>query len=261
VGGGATVTSLDGTKLPVRTYAPDGAGPFPAVVLLHGCAGWWGSNIGDWGRFLAEHGYYALAIDSFSTRNVDEICSGLASGSNATGRHSRVSAVTRMQDAYGAFDFLAAQTGPAIDARRIAVMGFSHGGSTALTGVQRTAPAFYDRPADRTFAAAIALYPSCQYSLQDWTPRHAPVLIIEGEKDDWTGSGGKCGDWAKRLSTETAPIVYDEIPGATHAFDSFSWRGRPLTPHVNPWGHQLTPNHAATDRAHDDVLTFLKAHL
>ena len=252
------VRSIDGTGLPFRAFAPSGSAPFPAVILLHGCGGWWGGNITGWGGFLAEHGYYVVAIDSFTPRGTTEICTGLESAGRAQGGKSSVGVATRIQDAYGAFDYLAKL--PDVDPTKIAAMGFSHGATTALVGVQIGAPGFYDRKPAEVFAAAVALYPHCPYSFGDGLARHAPSLVLEAEDDNWVG-GGHCDGWAKRLSTANAPIRYYEIEDATHAFDLFSWRGQPVRPQTNPWGYEIVPNWEATLRARELVLAFLNDYL
>jgi len=43
---------------------PAGEGPFPAVVQLHGCGGLEAQSY-RWARWLVEHGYVALVVDSF----------------------------------------------------------------------------------------------------------------------------------------------------------------------------------------------------
>src|SRR5262249_21761011 len=94
---------------------PDGAGPFPVVVLAHGCGG---RTVVDraWAIVLRDWGYATFAIDSFTGRKLREVCS------DAT----VLSGIQRVPDAYGALRLLA--THPRIDARRAALMGFSHGG-------------------------------------------------------------------------------------------------------------------------------------
>src|SRR5262249_31132444 len=65
----ATAASVTGTAI----YRPPGDGPFPAVVLLHTCAGI-GGHLGDWtGRLLAE-GYAVVTVDSFSPRGIRNNC-------------------------------------------------------------------------------------------------------------------------------------------------------------------------------------------
>ena len=64
---------------PVRVIGymakPPGPGPFPAVVLLHGCGGFHSLML-SWADRLARFGYTALAVDSFGPRGIDEQCSG-----------------------------------------------------------------------------------------------------------------------------------------------------------------------------------------
>src|SRR5690348_2545100 len=69
-----------GTKAePVRLVGylarPQGAGPFAAVVLLHGCGGFHSSMI-SWADRLSRYGYAALAVDSFGPRGMGDHCGG-----------------------------------------------------------------------------------------------------------------------------------------------------------------------------------------
>src|SRR5207253_6723 len=54
-------------------FAPAGAGPFPAVVVLHGCDGV-GRHDRLWARQLAAWGYVALIVDSFRPRGMITVC-------------------------------------------------------------------------------------------------------------------------------------------------------------------------------------------
>jgi acetyl esterase/lipase len=59
-----TYASHDGVALMADLYAPTGAGPFPALVAVHG-GGWQGgarSTFQYWGPYLAERGYVLFAI-------------------------------------------------------------------------------------------------------------------------------------------------------------------------------------------------------
>jgi acetyl esterase/lipase len=55
----------DGEELRADAFLPDGEGPFPAFVLLHGGAFTKGTraSYSPWGRFLASRGYVALSAD------------------------------------------------------------------------------------------------------------------------------------------------------------------------------------------------------
>src|SRR2546422_531748 len=55
--------------LPVTTYRPAGASPFPFVVLLHGCGGLhhealWTKWVRPWADLFREHGIGTAVVDS-----------------------------------------------------------------------------------------------------------------------------------------------------------------------------------------------------
>jgi len=64
-----------GTPLGIRAweYRPEGAGPFPALVLLHGCHGV-STSTHEWGRWFRDRGYVALAVDSWAPRGIGYGC-------------------------------------------------------------------------------------------------------------------------------------------------------------------------------------------
>lgn len=173
---------------------PDGPGPFPAVVVLHGCSGIV-EREHEWAKRFVDWGYGALIVDSFTPRAVQEVCS---SG-------SRVTTAERAMDAAKAAAFLRGQ--PRIRPDRLGVIGFSHGGATVLEAVQGGDPA----PA---FQAAVAFYPKCTLSLNHVD---IPLLILIGEKDDWTPAK-MCQEM---MPTLTRPGLVDlqVYPGAYHTFD------------------------------------------
>lgn len=54
-------------------YLPRGTGPFPTLILLHGCSGV-GANIVGWAQWLQWEGYAALVLDSFGGRGLQRVC-------------------------------------------------------------------------------------------------------------------------------------------------------------------------------------------
>ena len=60
-------------RVPASVSRPEGPGPFPAVVLMHGCHGVSDSNR-DWAQWLRERGYVALVVDSWKPRRLHEAC-------------------------------------------------------------------------------------------------------------------------------------------------------------------------------------------
>src|ERR1051326_4325957 len=59
--------------IPAAESRPDGAGPFPAVVLLHGCHGV-SKSVRSWGQGFKAHGYVALIVDSWTPRGIKDGC-------------------------------------------------------------------------------------------------------------------------------------------------------------------------------------------
>ncbi|HEX4298205.1 MAG TPA: dienelactone hydrolase family protein, partial [Devosia sp.] len=103
---------------------PAGTGPFPAVVLLHSCLGYPSNRHAVEDR-LAASGYVALFVDDFAARGLSQTC--------------LVDFPEALADAFGALAYLAGR--PDIDPARIAAVGFSQGGDTALA-IASTHPAF-----------------------------------------------------------------------------------------------------------------------
>lgn len=106
-GGDKVAFPGDRVELVARLYSPEGKGPFPAVVMLHGCAGMWGRD-GEpnrtyeaWVKHFGQRGFVALLVDSFGPRGEKEICT------------QRRRAITpgreRVADAHAALRWLAAR--------------------------------------------------------------------------------------------------------------------------------------------------------
>jgi len=216
-------------NLPFFFSKPTGDGPFPAVVILHDCSGLGPRSSGApwrWASELTHRGYVTVWPDSFTPR-------GRARGVCTDATPPRIAPETRADDAYAALAYL--RSLPFVDARRVAVMGGSHGGSSTLATI-------IDRPenAGRSgagFAAAIALYPGCNRSYGDWRVTRqnnhgslsfgyagaykplAPLLILIGELDDWTPAEA-CRKLAEATSSAGFPVEIKIYPGAHHSFDS-----------------------------------------
>jgi dienelactone hydrolase len=142
------VTGAKPTMLRALLMKPDGPGPFPAIVALHGCGGLFRDGAlvareAAWAQLLTTHGYIVLFPDSFGPRDVTTDCEG------------RVRAwAERSYDAYGALRYLQAQSFVIGD--RVGVMGWSHGGGTVIFAISPNSSA---RPAGLPkgdFRAAVA---------------------------------------------------------------------------------------------------------
>ena len=221
-------------QIPAALLRPEGSGPFPAVVIMHDCSGLGPRSSGAparWARELVAQGFVVLMPDSFGTRGFpDGVCV-----TNSDER-AKVNGHVRALDAYGALALLRAR--PDVIGSRVGIMGGSHGGWTTLASMH--APLETHNPlalAKRdAFAAAIALYPSCAPRFGAWSTTKpsafgpvmgyagtyqalAPLLILAGEKDDWTPAE-PCRELAERSRTAGYPVEIKIYPDAHHAFDS-----------------------------------------
>jgi len=149
--------------------------PGPAVVVAEGLGGLKASRECAYGRRLAEAGYVTLVPDSFGARGFGKMPHTL-----------RALAVTEAQmlaDAFASLAFLARH--PAVDARRIAIIGFSYGGMTSVLAAYRQLQRLYAEAigADLTFAAHAAYYGCSVPRLEDPRTTGSPVTIFLGQAD------------------------------------------------------------------------------
>jgi dienelactone hydrolase len=192
---------------------PDGPAPFPAVVLMHGCSGFVSRSVDGWRRAVRSWGYATFVVDSFSGRGFSEVCSdALALTPNL-----------RIADAYGALAILA--THPRIDARRIALMGFSHGGAVTLGAATEWARQTYVAAGGATFRAFLPFYPYCNAVVPEVLALSAPLRIHIGEMDDWTPAAS-CRTLVEELRDRGADAEIAVYAGALHSFDNL---GVPVT--------------------------------
>lgn len=171
----ATKTN-DGHRVPINAVLmkPDGKGPFPAMVILHGGGGVRPPRCyGRPFRKFVELGYVSLLIDSMSVQRPYR--AGLG-GYNWE---------DQAQDAHIGREFLT--TLPYVDSERIGVVGWSSGGAAVLDAVSSTKKTF---PMEKKapFRAAAAVYPVCFRQLDDLD---APLLVLIGEKDTEVSAAGK----------------------------------------------------------------------
>jgi dienelactone hydrolase len=211
---------------------PDGARPFPAVVVLHGCPGFF-AGYAEIADQLKSWGYVALAVDSLGSRELGPRCGMDLPPFQAA-------------DAYAALKYLSQDA--SVDAERIAVLGYSMGGESALVTVERRLidPAFPEK-----FAAAIVYYPWCggHSAMVD-----APTLILIGAQDNVV-SAASCREMVAQPHEGGAPIDLIVYPGAHH---NFNFRVLTGPRYPNRW---IEYNEGAAQDAEEKIRAFLAANL
>jgi len=232
-----TTTTPNGTseQIPVELSKPEGSGPFPAVVIMHDCSGLGPRSSGAPGRWTKElvgRGYVVIMPDSFSTRGFpDGVCT------DASRSRDDVSPARRIRDAYAALAHL--RTLPYVDRAHVGLMGGSHGGSTTLTSMiaPESDTDLLAKERRAGFAAAVALYPGCVASRRTWSNTGlyqpvAPLLILIGDKDDWTPAE-PCRRLTEAAQQAGYPVTIKIYPGAYHSFDS-NYPVRYVATRINP---------------------------
>ena len=184
--------------------------PLPCVIACHGSMGWRGHHHEHMVHWL-EAGLAVFRVHSFEARNVTSIVADQMAVTHAM----------LLADAYQALRLLAGH--PALDATRMALSGWSLGGSVALYGAwSPVAEAL--APDGERFAAHLPFYPAAHLRPEEprWTG--APIRVLHGAADDYTPVSF-AEELARELREHGVPIEVIAYPDAHHSFDSIE----PLT--------------------------------
>ena len=254
---------------PVRLFgwffAAKGSAPAkaPTVIALHGCGGLYGrdKDLNSRHRAMAEllqqEGYHTLFPDGFKPRGEESLCSEKIGARDLT-------SANRRQDVLGALTWIA--TRPDVHAGRVALLGWSHGGSTVLSANNRQFPevaAHAVKP-----RAAISFYPGCSAYLNargGYRP-NIPLLLMIGEKDDWTPAK-PCVALHEKVRKQYPDDVFElrVYPDSYHDFDAPNapLRVRKDVPNGVRPGQGVTTgsNPAARKLAYAEMLEFLRQRM
>jgi dienelactone hydrolase len=205
--------------LHAQLFKPEGAGPFPVVIALHGCGGLSNSSEAvqpryrDWAEQLLKTRHAVLLPDSYGSREFGPQCR--VKERRVLARRERVADVT------AARQWLIAQDWVARD--RISLIGWANGASAVLWAVR---PQLASRGLEPDFRSAIAFYPDCRISSGTGWSARVPTLLMIGASDD-ISSPSSCKamvDGARGRSALARIVVY---PGAEHDFDRANLPVRP----------------------------------
>ena len=154
----AACATTSGTR-PPRAYGqltiPEGPGPFPAVVLLHGARGV-GEPESMWSQRFGRAGYVTLVVDS---------------GPSARGE-LYAAARQRARKLVGAVSAL--RTLSTVQGDAIAVLGRSHGAWATLIALAKS----YTQSPDISPRAVVAFFPSCEPGDDYWKGWGVKVPVL-----------------------------------------------------------------------------------
>lgn len=199
-----------------RLFLPAGASaqrPAPAVVVVHGSGGIAPGREMEYGALLAAEGYAALVIDYYRPRGITE----------ATPYVAKVMGVTEFDataDAYAALRAL--NSHPAVDAKRMAVIGFSYGGMAVRIAMDARVRAAL-APDLPPFAAHVDYYGPCFQDFRLVRTTGAPLLTLRGG-DDASNDLVACAmreAELRRAGSEVSSVVYAR---AGHAWENLAPR-------------------------------------
>lgn len=209
------LSSIDRPQMAL--FKPEGAGPFPALVLMHQCGGLGARKPNEsmltWAKEAVARGYVALLVDSLGPRGVDTVCYGPKGGILfARGVKDAMQAAEHLQK----FDF--------VDRKRIALAGYSWG---AMVGVLASSARWSGNavPGLR-FAATVAFYPGC-FTIRPPTVAayeivqpdiDRPLLVLMGQQDTETPAE-ECVAKLGTAKAAGAPVEWHVYPQATHCWD------------------------------------------
>lgn len=218
----ATLSVFSGPRMAL--YKPDGAGPFPALVLFHQCGGlgsskWQNMSMLAWAREAVARGYVAFLIDALGPRGVDTVCMGAKNGVHfPRGAKDALQAAAYLRK----FDF--------VDKKRVALAGYSWG---AMVGVLVSSKTWGESlKQDERFNAAVSFYPGCfeikppggtAYEIVN-PDIDRPLLVLMGGQDTETPAE-ECRAKLAPLKAAGAPIEMHLYPDATHCWDCENLNG------------------------------------
>lgn len=205
----------------IRVYKPEGPGPFPVVLQLHGCGG--AKRIQDeYAQAARDAGVLAIVLDSLTPRGIDfenalrRICSG-----------RELRGLERAGDLIAGLEIVRRRDD--VDTSRIAVAGWSHGAWTimdllALDTPRETPPNLKAAP-DNPWAGVVGvelIYPYCGFPAltrsRGWSKTNIPADVLLLENDQVANE--KISHTAlERARQSGAAITVETWTGVTHAFE------------------------------------------
>lgn len=235
----------------MKVSLPAGGGPFPVVMMFHGCGGP-RPMFNDWAQALNAAGIATINVDSYTHRGIGRLgaLTTVCTGAQLRGRE-------RAGDVYATYAWARAQSwaNPA----RVVAAGWSHGGWTILDALalrpgaeMQRATGLSDLPDEplADLAGVFFVYPYAGppslAGRRAWriSPRSAAII---GGRDLIAGSDFPTRALERQIA-RGATIEITRFENATHAFDDYG-----------AWHPVVRYDANDTARAHALMATFVAA--
>lgn len=219
---------------------PEGYGPFPVLIMLHGCGGQ-RPFLDDVAQIAVEAGAVVVNVNSYAHRRISRISAfaTVCTGARLRGRE-------RAGDLYAALAWARRQ--PWANGNKLAAIGWSHGGWTIMD--------------------AMALYPGAEMERATGLSQ-LPTEPLEGLAGamivyPYTGVGALTGRRAWRVAPRSVAIIAerDYIVGSTRgALERQRARGAPLEIHLfENATHAFEDAHAEDPRVRFNAAATAREH-
>ncbi|HSB96933.1 MAG TPA: dienelactone hydrolase family protein [Spongiibacteraceae bacterium] len=185
------------------------AQPVPAMVILPGSGGISAGREAEYAKLLNRHGIAAFIVEYYEPRGMTKDFSYLL-------RSATVTEFDIVTDAYSALKLLS--TSPAIDSKRIGVMGFSYGAMATRIAMDDRIRAVL-APQSPGFALHADFYGPCFQKLGTTKTNGAPLLTLRGTADN-SNDLTACAQREKELEALGVTVERHLFEGAGHAWEN-----------------------------------------
>jgi dienelactone hydrolase len=215
-------TAFNPEEIPVNVVMPDADSPekitikalllkpsIPApwntVVISASCAGEGDLTWNFYPKEYLANGIAVVLVEPYTPRGYDSIC----------GNQFRLTVGQRLQDLHQVLDKL--RTDQRFTPNKIALSGHSVGGTNVFMSAYAEAQEKLKRNTG-SFNAFVASAPECIATFRK-TKLVGPMLVLMGEKDDWTRPA-PCLEEIKRLESNGETVSQVMLPNASHTFST-----------------------------------------
>lgn len=204
--GAQPTTGLGYLSMPAGASATQ---PVPAMVILPGSGGISPGREEEYAKLLNEHGIAAFIVEYYEPRGMTKKYSYIM-------RSASVTEFDIVVDAYSALKLLS--TSPAIDPKRIGVMGFSYGAMATRIAMDDRIRAIL-APQSPGFALHADFYGPCFQKLGTTKTNGAPLLTLRGTADN-SNDLKACAEREHELELLGVAVERHIFEGAGHGWEN-----------------------------------------